>query len=371
MFIATLFNIPRLHLPAALLFVVGLLEPIAYLFLVLRLSPAQPVREFIVRLLIAIGWMQILIVAVLDLPVYIASGDPDVISGTFGQNAYQLVFYLLTWNALILSRAKKQNRSMLAMIPVQFITLLIILLAQFRAFIPSVFLTWAITYFLIYGISIRTFRLSAIGLAAVVGLFLVINLAIPLLKYQEVLDLGNRMDEVVQSGKVQTVLAYGQLVSDDPKVLLVGTGPGTMLSRGFRVFSIYGEREFANQLVQQRGGGEPYISDVAETYILPITSRDFYAFGSQTTTDPWISHLAVLTELGLAGFVVVMALYGRALSAARRAANIRDSDLGRWLFIAIIVLLQLAFLGEWLEVSRLTVPIWLVTALIVVENRSA
>jgi hypothetical protein len=363
-------NLDRLHAPAVVLFAVGLLEPIAYLFLILRLKPDRAVLDFVIKILLGIGWLQLLTVLVLDIPVYLESGDPDVISGTFGENAYQLVFFLLTWNALILSRAKAQGRKLIATVPIQFVTLLIILLAQFRAFIPSVFLTWGMTYFLIYGISLRTLRMSVIGVSSVIGLFLLVNLAIPSLKYQEVIELASRSDEVIQSGKVQTVLAYGRLVSDQPQILLVGTGPGTMLSRGFRVFSVYGEREMVNQLLEDRLGIEPYLSDVAETYILPITAREFYAFGSQTTTDPWISHLAVLTELGLGGFLVVMLMYWRALRVSLRPKDGSALHLGRWLFIAIIVLLQLAFLGEWLEVTRLTIPIWLVLGLLLSDSRS-
>ena len=41
------------------------------------------------------------VVALIDLPLFLATHNPDKVSGTFGENAYQLVIFLLIVAAVL------------------------------------------------------------------------------------------------------------------------------------------------------------------------------------------------------------------------------------------------------------------------------
>jgi len=363
--LSAIINLDRLNLGAFLLFFIGLMEPLAYMALAYALAPDRKVLDFILRLLILVGWAQILVVAFVDLPVFLETRNPDFISGTFGLNAYQLVFYLLAWNVLILSPSEKSRYSAFRWIAVfltQLALLIIILLAQFRAFIPSLLLTWLFTYLILYRPSMKTFARVSIAASLPVVLFLAINRIFPELKYQDILQLPERTQEISESGKIEVIRNYVKMVGENPQVLLIGTGPGTFLSRGFRVFSIYGKYEVANQVFRDLFDTSSYLSDVAKKYIVPITARGLFTFGAATTSEPWFSHLAILAELGLIGYLIVMATYFQAARMSWRMTSSGGSTatLSRWVLVAIFILLQLGFVGEWLEVTRVTIPIWLI-----------
>lgn len=369
--IATLANTGRLHPGAYTLFIVGLLEPLAFMLLAFTLDPRREVLGWLLKLLYLVGWLQILVVMTIDLPLFVATRNPDYISGTFGTNAYQMTWYLLTWNVLLLSSRVAPGHRLIRGVGLgllQVLIVTIILLAQFRALLPFALVTWTLTYFVVEQRPARSVFIALLGTTAFVALFMVIALTIPELKWNDLLELGSRSDEVVSSGKVQSVVNFGRLLYEQPQVLFVGTGPGTYASRGFQTFSSAGAKTFANKMYLQLFGGGYYETDVAAKYVMPLVYLT--SFGSGTAAVPWYSYLAIPAELGVAGLLAVLARYGRALRLTWRLARGQD-DLAvtaRWLFIAIILLLQMASLENWLETSRATVPVWTILGVVLAQS---
>ncbi|MCB8943117.1 MAG: hypothetical protein H6658_05130 [Ardenticatenaceae bacterium] len=373
--LSALVNLDRLHPGAFTLFIIGFLEPLIYMGLAYLLSPKEEVSQFLIKLLIFIGWLQILVVAVLDVPRFLVTRNPDFITGTFGENPYQLVFFLMTWNVLILSGPAQRGRASffrgVGIVIVQIMVLVIILLAQFRSIIFFAVFTWALTYVVISRDTRRALVNATVGVILFIALFAAVNRWLPELKYQDLLELNSRASEVIESGKVQSILNFQRLVYDQPQVLLIGTGPGTYVSRGFETFSIVGGRETANQLYRQWFGTELYRTDVADRYVIPILGR--FAFGAGTTATPWFSYLALLAELGLPGTFIVLVIYGKAIWFCWQNNKVEGSIaiLARWVFIGLVLLLQMASLGNWLEVSRLTVPLWTVFGIMLAQVYAA
>ena len=94
-------NLTRVEPGPVLVFLYGFLAPFGVYAAVYRLWPAGRAIS-LSRLLVALGVVQLLVVLTIDLPRFISSGhNPDVISGTFGTNAYQLVFFMLVVIALL------------------------------------------------------------------------------------------------------------------------------------------------------------------------------------------------------------------------------------------------------------------------------
>ncbi len=372
MAISTFFNLDRLHPGAASLFVVGLLEPLAFMFLAYALQPGREIAAFLVKVLLWVGWLQIAVVLFLDLPIFLATRNPDAVSGTFGGNAYQMTFFLMTWNVIILSRPSAPRYRfvrLLGIVMLQGLIVVIILLAQFRALLPFIFLTWVLTYLVVSGRVARGLVAAFVGAALMVGLFYAVDALLPELKWREVFQVPGRADEVYESGKVQAIINYGRLIESRPEVLVVGTGPGTYASRGFRTFSVAGRDDLANQFYRDFFNSDHYVTDVAALYTLPVAT--LFAFGASTTAAPWFSYLALPAELGFAGLVLVAIIYLKAIRNCWIASKNRGTVrvLAQWTLIALALLLQMAFLENWLEVSRLTVPVWLAAGVVRAATR--
>lgn len=369
--VSTLANTGRLHPGAYSLFIIGLLEPLAFMILAYILAPRREVITWLLKLLYLVGWLQIIVVAVIDMPLFLTTRNPDYISGTFGMNAYQMTWYLLTWNVLLLSRRTDPRYRLARTLGIgllQVLIVIIILLAQFRALLPFALVTWMLTYVMIERRPARGVIIAGASTAIFLGLFLVVATAIPELKWNDIIELGSRSDEVVESGKVQSILNFGRLLYEQPQILLVGTGPGTYASRGFQTFSVAGAKTFASKMYQQLFGGGDYTTDVALEYVLPVLR--FTAFGSSTAAVPWFSYLAIPAELGVLGLVAVLSIYGRAVRLTWLLAKGTDelAILARWLCIALVLLLQMAALENWLEASRATVPVWTLMGVVLAHH---
>ncbi|GAB4581720.1 MAG: hypothetical protein Fur0022_44700 [Anaerolineales bacterium] len=370
--ISALLNLSRLHPGAFFLFIVGFLEPLVYMLLAYALTPRKETVELLVKVLFLVGWLQIAVVVLMDLPTFFETRNPDFISGTFGENPYQMVFYLLTWNVLILSSKPAYRMRTVWLIGVmimQGVILAIILLAQFRAIIPFAAITWVITGVLVTRRRSQALLTGVFSLIIFAGLFLAINRMFPELKYNDFFELADRSDEVVNSGKVQAILNFGELISEQPQILVFGAGPGTYASRGFRTFSFEGKGDLANQIYREVFKTDYYITDLAAKYVLP--TAELFAFGSATTAVPWFSYLAIPAELGLPGFFLIIALYIRTILKASKLVyeEHKLAVLARWVVVSMVLLLQMAFLENWLENSRLTVPVWVVFGVVLSQIR--
>jgi len=112
-------------------------------------------------------------------------------------------------------------------------------------------------------------------------------------------------------------------------------------------------------------------TDIAQKYTIPRL-RDLRSVeGSFALVEPSASYYALLAEVGLLGFLLMVAIYGRAfvdcvrmsLTALRRAP---EGDPLPGLMLAstagFFVIIQMAILENWWEVTRLTFILWAVFA---------
>ena len=99
--ISTLANFSRVDVFPVLTFVYDFLAPLVFYFAVYVLW--EPGRSRIVSLLlVSLALVQFVAIVFYDLPEFLRNRNPDAVSGTFGTNAYQLVFFLLLFVALLI-----------------------------------------------------------------------------------------------------------------------------------------------------------------------------------------------------------------------------------------------------------------------------
>lgn len=373
--IAAAANPSRVAIAPAMLFVYGMLSPLVVYFCVSRLWPAGNAAVFS-RLLVALLLVQLVVVVAVDLPRFVASSNPDVISGTFGTNAYQLVFFLLVAAALLAGIFTfEPGRVVARFAPLLLAAIfLVVLLAQFRALLFTTVLT-----VLLVGALVGTSRSRgiAVGFFGLISFLLVLSYvasAFPFLKFGQDLSTLNREPTKYFTERLHTVDTLGQLFNDNPLFIATGTGPGTFSSRGWYTFAVSDSTSSSNTAgpIALKLTGGVYHTDVSDKYVLPQLESGATLNGSTAISSPRSSYLSVTAEIGLLGLILVFMIYGRALaSAIRMTLSIRrDAARGDPLpalllasTAAFFILVQLALLDNWLEVARITFFSWALLAI--------
>jgi O-antigen ligase len=338
--------------------------------------------------LVALGVVQLFVVFTIDLRRFIASGhNPDVISGTFGTNAYQLVFFLLVVTALLatmLTCEPKRLASRFA--PLFFFFILVaIFLAQYRALL----VTTAVTV-LVIGVLLRRRARGVIAAVLIIASLVVtlqyVSAHFPQLKFASTVSTLLRNPGFYVSERLDTFRIAGQLYADSPAYIFTGTGPGTFSSRAWQTFAQAQSKSGSNvqgQYALRLTSDSAYHTDVSDKYVLPRVQSGAVIQGSGSLSSPFSSYLSLMAETGLLGFFLMAGLYiaatARALSLARH--SLRGPAPGDPLpgllvaaAVAFTVLLQMGLLaGNWLEVTRLTFLSWSLLAIAMkeVEARSA
>lgn len=363
-------NPSRVEPGPVLVFLYGFLAPIGVYAAVYRLWPAGNAIAMS-RLLVALGVIQLVVVAAIDVPRFITTNNPDVVSGTFGTNAYQLVFFLLLFTALlagIFTFEKRRLAARLAM-PLFAGVLATILLAQYRALL----VTTAVTVLLI-GFLLGT-RGRGIVAVVVVAVSFGITLSyiaqrFPVLRFAPTLTTLQENPTFYASERLKTASAVIDLYNDRPQSILTGTGPGTFSSRAWQTFAFAGSTSESNvqgRYVKALTGGRTYRTDVSEKYVAPRETGTVIE-GSRAVTSPFSSYLSLLAEVGVGGFLLIVGIYlvatARAIKMTLRSlARVRPGDPLPALCVAcaigFLVVLQMGILENWLEVTRVTFPIWM------------
>ena len=367
-------NPSRVEAGPVLVFLYGFLAPMGVYAAVYRLWPAGRALS-LSRLLVGLTLLQLLVVFLIDLPRFLASNDPDLISGTFGTNPYQLVFYLLVATGLLAGIFTVEKGRMAARLAPLLIILILAttLLAQYRALLVTTGVTIVLIAIILRGRArgIIAGALIAISLAFT---FSYVASNFPGLRFASTFSTLHNSPGYYASQRLKTASNVLSLYTDDPRFMVTGTGPGTFSSRGWYTFASVKSKSRSNvqgPYVSALTGGRVYHTDVSDKYVLS-TSRSRTAIqGSRAVTSPFASYLSLLAEVGLAGFILLVGMYGwatvQALSMTARSLRRRvpRDPLPALLLassVAFTVLLQMAFLDNWLEVTRVTFIAWILLA---------
>jgi transcriptional regulator with XRE-family HTH domain len=376
--ISVALNLSRVGSGPVVVFLYGFVAPIGVYAAAYRLWPTGHALS-LSRLLVALGITQLLVVGLIDLPRFVASGNPDVVSGTFGTNAYQLVFFLLVFTGLlagIFTFEKERLTSRLAL-PLFGAILATILLAQYRALL----VTTAVTVLFI-GLLLGT-RGRAVVASTVVAASFAISLSyiaqhFPDLKFAPTLATLEQRPGFYVSKRLDAADSVIKLYNDHPSFMLSGTGPGTFSSRAWQTFANANSSSASNvqgRYVKALTGGAAYHTDVSDKYVIPTETVPAVG-GSTALSSPYSSYLSLLAEVGIAGFLLLTGIYvvatvrsTKLAGGVSRRPKPRDPLPALALACAcgFFVLLQMGFLANWLEVTRVTFPIWMLFAVVTKE----
>jgi transcriptional regulator with XRE-family HTH domain len=374
--LSALMNLPRVEVGPILVFVYGFLAPLGIYAAVYRLWPPGSARA-VTKLLVVLTVVQLLVVVGIDVPRFLSTNDPDQISGTFGTNAYQLVFFLLTALGALagiftFERERLAARAAPFVIVLAFAT---IVLAQYRALLVSTAVSIVVIAVLLGGARARAW--VALGIAAVSFVIVVSYVAsnLPYLKFGTTLSTIQTDPTFYASKRLEALSTVGSLFSDEPRFIVTGSGPGTFSSRAWQTFANAGSESRSNvqgRYVRLLGMNEPYSTDVSDRYIRNREQTAAIVEGSGAVTSPFSSYTSLMAEIGVLGFLSIVGLYvaatARAVSMARKGVRrARTGDPLPAILVAtsvsFVLLLQMAFLENWLEVTRVTFIAWALLAI--------
>jgi hypothetical protein len=369
--IATLANPSRVAVGPVVVFVYGTLSPLAVYAAVRRIWPTGN-AGIALRVLIGLGLIQLIVGFLYNLPTVIASHNPDLLSGTFGTNAYQFVFFMLFFVSALAGVYVGMKGTTLARFAPLLIagSLLLIVLAQFRSLLPTMALTLIFVALLL---GRRSGRGLVVGLTSVVVLAGILTFAARDLPF---LKIGGALDQdpvTLASKRLQITDQLTKLYTDTPRFALTGTGPGTYSSRAWQTFATAGSTSESNVVgpyVLALTGGTIYHTDVSDKYVQPLLNLNPIQ-GSYAVTTPYSSYISIAAEVGVMGMLLFAAMYfGAMLTALSRATIvIARGDWGPLAALlvattmAFFVLIQMGVLQSWMEATRLTFIAWILLAI--------
>lgn len=366
-------NIRNVTLPAAALFLFGFLEgPLLFLSLNRLISEPNRFAMQVGRLLRGVFWLNVAIVSTYNLNQFIATRDPDVISGSFGLNCYYLAGFLLISATFFLGQAHARKTGFLVMLVIQIIVFVIYFFLQYRASLPFFVLAY-----LAVGVSLFSWRVARpwifAGMLIALGYYAVSkteSLTEANLKFDDWIELAAKPMRVLEFGKTQAYLQTIQLMLDNPLVIIGGVGPGSFCSRANFVFST----EIVSVKNAEKGVGgfikgmvsedHPTRKSYKERYLIPLMGEAH--FGTYRLSNPDSSYLSLVSEIGLIGAFAMIGLYfamtrrtWRRLKLMIRLRHPIGIPLAAAAAAGMIYLCGLAFIEYVWEMGRSVLPVWL------------
>lgn len=368
--VSALANADRLLMPAAALFSIGFLSgPLLFWGMCKTLGKGPGFDRMVTKMMMGLCVANLLVVVFINIPQFIASKNPDYISGTFGLNAYFFSGFLMIAAGYFIGLGRNGTIRTSTNIGIQIVIIVVYYLLQYRSALPFFLLAYVL-------VLVRTYNRQI--LKPVIAMFVVGYLVLQVgnlfttrvdtdLKYDSWVELVKNPGEYMTYGKfsayTQTVLMMG----DNPAAILVGVGPGNYLSRAYYTFShelIRGTDKGVARIIDRfLGISQPRFTAISEMYMAP--TRTGAVFGSKQLSNPNSSIIAPIAEIGLLGGAIIVGMYlylcwmGWQLVRDVKSRAPELLPLACAFLTGSVYLFGLGFLDNVWEMTRATLPVWL------------
>lgn len=390
-FISLLINNQNTSIGLSLLYLFGILGgPFTASYLQYATTIHGKRTEIIGKALSIVLYINILIFVFLNIPTFLSSKNPDVVSGTFGfQGAYYFVVligvllgYML---GLYMNRQISPRKYMFLFI----FWVLVFLLAQFRAGAIGFLFCVVISLIIIFKNSLVSQKTKRNLWNLVISFVLLYIFVFPSFeqkaesiykqnKYDDIIRLLSTPEIILSAPKFQQALFVYKLYSDYPYTLLLGLGPGSIMSRGFQM-----SREAMD--IRNTPINKPKAAhDIIWKYVLnehPLDMRWQKKYapmfdtrqeawlmgrgGSYVTEVPFASIYSIMMETGLISILLILAVYIISASKMWRLSKMfihRGDGIGTGFSIGalfgLIQILSIIWADNYLEVQFITYPTW-------------
>lgn len=364
--LAWLLNLEEVHWLGAFLFIVGLLTPIVFYMILINIDLHPRFYQRLLHLLFALLLANLLI-GTIQAAQGIGKGTHDFIFGTFGVNQNQLAFFLAFMVTYLLATWRYQGLNLLKLCVLGWSGLLF-LLCGFQTLWVILAVAIALMFFFSDVLSARLWagRIPKRFLSIIALVVLASTLALSFLRFDR-FNVPEILSQFItysnQLGKVKLLQSVPQVWASRPWAFWLGVGPGTFNSRAFRSIAIIpygttGATDVAGALVAPF-----YTSELSNRFIIPYFTRGVFFLSGANTDGPFTSYVSVPVEVGLFGALALFGIYGMVtlalIRSLRRSTDSQERLLAAWALMNMLMLLGIATVDNYLEVTRYTLLVWL------------
>lgn len=333
-----------------------------------------------------------LIIGILQVPLFITTGETEQIIGTFYGNAEQYGAFMLLGIFLFLARTTFSTQFR----PIYFLMIIlmfmIIILIDNKASWLGILVSVSFVVFQIIGKKkLLRYRLQFVVLlfALLGGGYWVAKSSKTFGKLVRVIEItieGN----ITQIGKIQAYSDVFQSFENYPHMMLVGSGLGNFYSRSSYQFydydkylkkvhinhrylnkeEILDKKKIAFQNWRTNSLGGLIEKNKREPFYAQIYNEEkkILSIGSGQVDEPFSSYNALLGETGIFGLLLYLSIYGIIISfLLHRIPQYRSSTLVYPIAIVslgmTINLLTVSIYGMWIDSGRMNTIIWAMTAI--------
>lgn len=367
-----IFNSRQIIFGASLLFYMGMMEgPFLFIGLNKYVKNTEWMINKLKSFFVVLLFFNLAIVFFLNIPEFLITGNPDKISGAYGNNQNQFSTLLLINGAYLLGYNFIKKKRAYIVILSQIVIFIVFYLSQFRAGAPFFLLSYLIIIGVLYGKKI-IYRSIPVIIVALMILFSLVYLTqsdkkVESLRFDDWIELISNPEQFFYLGKFKIFGNVVSMFSDYPETIILGTGPGNFISRANYTFTyeINIKDKGVGSLIKDIFGIKyTILSDYHYKYVFNSIPSEA-VLGTYQLANPSTSYLAALSEIGLIGGITIIAMYiflfVRSIKLFRIIRDRRPEYLPMSLSLVAITsyVFQLAFLENYWEMARVTLPLWL------------
>lgn len=395
----SLFNPEYFYPSAALAQLVMYNEPIVLFLVLVNLPITMKTIQIFFKMLFILVCLQITL-GILQVPLYISTGDTEQIIGTFHGNAEQYGAFVMLGVFLFLSLSLVKPKLKWYFYFLSIISVILIILVDNKAswFAIVISMVYLATRFLItQKDNIHRITTLCIIITLITIAFGIAKQSITYGKIENTLRVISE-GKMFELGKLSAYRDVFQAFEDNPHMALMGTGLGNFYSRSSYQFYNYSnylnkskvQRRFLNQEqiiaekaqkrerkksnslggVIEKANKDPFYAQYYDGY------KEFYFIGSGQIDNPFSSYVALLGETGFLGMLLYLLIYLIIIKSINQIINskiIKNSKIFPLELAAlgmIIYLLSVSIYGMWLDTGRINTILWAMIAVIFQYDRS-
>jgi O-antigen ligase len=371
-FISTILNEFRILPVASILFYVGFMEgPLLFILLNKITKNKIKLASNVDKIFFVVIVINLIVIFFLDLPEFLFTGNPDVVSGTYGYNTNQFSMLLMICGGYLIGYNYIKNYRTWFVIISQLLIFIIFYLSQFRSALPFFLFSYILMISVLYGknIVLKIVPLMFITIVLIIFILYITekNEKIEALKFSDWMEIISEPQKFLEYGKFKIYSIIPKMWSDEPQIMIIGTGPGNFMSRANFTFSyeLFTKSKGVAPLVNSLFGiSHPYFTNLHIKYIQTYIKSESI-LGTWQLSNPSTSYLSAISEIGIIGGISIIVLYLFIIFKSLKYFKIiafRNRDFIP-LSVALIggtsYLFGLAFLDNYWEIARMTLPVWL------------
>jgi hypothetical protein len=378
LFIGTLLNAGAIYFPAAVAQCIMLSEPIL-LFIVLMNMPANlpHIQRFekILRRLIIFEF----VIGLIQFPIFLSTGNSEVIAGTFSGNAEQYTGFLILgvcyYLGMIQVYPSKKGAYRALVLGLLFLIVFVDNKASWLGVIAALFFLMT---------RLGSLSGSRMKHALAFMMLLVVGYMVATWTSSSLYKFGGLGDawETSNVGNLGKIKAYEDVFAafrNEPHMLFFGSGPGTFYSRAAQQFYFITDDIYSNPSEYRKtlstrssnsmGGVIDPTSAVEPFYKRFYANSKIYSIGSAQVDSPFSSYAGLLGETGFVGLVIYLGFYVAVFRRLRNYFPQYCSDPNIFPLITasmgfLIYTATVSLYNPWLETGRMTTILWATLAIV-------